>query len=112
MTIWSILRPLEIFYGHLVYFVVTCYIFPRFGILDQEKSGNPFKDQKRPKNDFIFVPKQIHTSVAGETSPFRRLEKNAASFIKRSSFRGKGGGAGETQVRSPETMSDEDSTLL
>jgi hypothetical protein len=24
----------------LVYFVVIWYIFPRFGILDQEKSGN------------------------------------------------------------------------
>jgi hypothetical protein len=31
MCIWSILRPLEIFYGHLVYFVVIWYIFPRFG---------------------------------------------------------------------------------
>jgi hypothetical protein len=28
MTIWSILRPLKIFYGHLVYFVVIWYIFP------------------------------------------------------------------------------------
>jgi hypothetical protein len=28
-------------YGHLVYFVVIWYDFPRFGILDQEKSGNP-----------------------------------------------------------------------
>jgi hypothetical protein len=37
-TIWSILRPLEIFYGHLVYFVVLWYIFPRFVILDQEKN--------------------------------------------------------------------------
>jgi hypothetical protein len=36
MTIWSILRPLEIFYGHLVYFVVIWYIISRFGILDQE----------------------------------------------------------------------------
>jgi hypothetical protein len=27
--------------GHLVYFVVIWYIFPRFGILYQEKSGNP-----------------------------------------------------------------------
>jgi hypothetical protein len=26
---------------HLVYFVVIWYIFPRFGILDQETSGNP-----------------------------------------------------------------------
>jgi hypothetical protein len=41
MTIWSILRHLEIFYGHLVYFVVIWYIFPSFGILYQEKSGNP-----------------------------------------------------------------------
>jgi hypothetical protein len=40
MTIWSILPPLEIFYGQLVYFVVIWYNFPRFGILDQEKSGN------------------------------------------------------------------------
>jgi hypothetical protein len=32
---------LEIFYGHLVYFVVIWYIIPRFGILDKEKSGNP-----------------------------------------------------------------------
>jgi hypothetical protein len=36
-----ILWPLEIFYGHLVNFVVIWYIFPRFGILDQVKSGNP-----------------------------------------------------------------------
>jgi hypothetical protein len=40
VTIWSILRPLEIFYGHLVYFVDIWYIFPRFGILYQEESGN------------------------------------------------------------------------
>jgi hypothetical protein len=33
MTIWSILLQLEIFYGHLVYFVVIWYIFSRFGIL-------------------------------------------------------------------------------
>jgi hypothetical protein len=26
---------------HLVYFVVIWHIFLRFGILDQEKSGNP-----------------------------------------------------------------------
>jgi hypothetical protein len=41
MTIWSILRPLEIFYGNSVYFVVIWYISPRFGNLYQEKSGNP-----------------------------------------------------------------------
>jgi hypothetical protein len=41
MTIWSIFRPLKIFYVHLVYFVVIWYISTRFGILYQEKSGNP-----------------------------------------------------------------------
>jgi hypothetical protein len=41
MTIWSILLLLEMVYGHLVYFVVIWYIFSRFGILYQEKSGNP-----------------------------------------------------------------------
>jgi hypothetical protein len=40
----SILQPLEIFYGHLLYFVVIWYTFPRFGILDEEKSGNPASD--------------------------------------------------------------------
>jgi hypothetical protein len=47
MTIWSILLPLEILYGHLAYFAVIWYIFPRFGILCQEKSGNPACDHLR-----------------------------------------------------------------
>jgi hypothetical protein len=34
MDTWSILRSFDVFYGHLVY-------FSRFGILYQEKSGNP-----------------------------------------------------------------------
>jgi hypothetical protein len=54
MDTWSILRSFVIFYGHLVHFTVFCCIlwifgivccnlayFPRFGILYQEKSGNP-----------------------------------------------------------------------
>jgi hypothetical protein len=41
MTISFILRPLEILYGRLIHFVEIWYNFPRFGILDQEKSGNP-----------------------------------------------------------------------
>jgi hypothetical protein len=48
-AIWSILRPFGLFYGHLVYFVairyslhmVNWFIFPRFGKLHKEKSGNP-----------------------------------------------------------------------
>jgi hypothetical protein len=52
MTIWSILRPLEIFNGHLVYFLVIWYIFPGFGILDQEKSGNPDPEAKNTQHSF------------------------------------------------------------
>jgi hypothetical protein len=37
LVIWNTLRPL----GILGNFVVIWYIFPRFGILYQEKSGNP-----------------------------------------------------------------------
>jgi hypothetical protein len=35
--LWSFV----IFYGHLVQFVVIWYIFPHFGIVYKEKSGNP-----------------------------------------------------------------------
>jgi hypothetical protein len=57
MAIWSILCPFGVFYGYLIYFshlrtfgtffgqlvycMVIWYIFPRFGILCREKSGNP-----------------------------------------------------------------------
>jgi hypothetical protein len=49
---WSILWTSGLFYGHLVYvlnghlvnFVSICYIFPRFGMLHLEKSGNPGAD--------------------------------------------------------------------
>jgi hypothetical protein len=39
--IWSILRSLEISYGHLAYFVAIWYIFSPFWYLYQVKSGNP-----------------------------------------------------------------------
>jgi hypothetical protein len=41
MVICSILWPFDTCYGLSVYFVVIWYSFPRFGILYQEKSGNP-----------------------------------------------------------------------
>jgi hypothetical protein len=48
---WYILRPLGLFYGHWKYFIAIWYIlwsfwyiFPRFGILYTEKSGNPDVD--------------------------------------------------------------------
>jgi hypothetical protein len=35
------MENIGIFYDHLVYLVVIWYIFHRFGILYQEKYGNP-----------------------------------------------------------------------
>jgi hypothetical protein len=40
LAIWSILWPFGIFCGHLLNVVVMWYIFPRFGMLYKEKSGN------------------------------------------------------------------------
>jgi hypothetical protein len=41
MAIWYILLSIGKFNGRLLHFVVIWYIFSRFGILYQEKSGNP-----------------------------------------------------------------------
>jgi hypothetical protein len=46
-----ILRPNGTFCGHLVHFVVIWYIFPSFGTLYREKSGNP----GRYYCDFTYV---------------------------------------------------------
>jgi hypothetical protein len=43
----SILRPFDLVFGHLEYFIVIWYIFSRFGMLYQEKSCNPAYYQKR-----------------------------------------------------------------
>jgi hypothetical protein len=41
MAIWNILRIFGIFYDHLVHCVFIWYSFSGFGIMQQEKSGNP-----------------------------------------------------------------------
>jgi hypothetical protein len=41
MAIWNILRTLWIFYDHLVHWVFIWCTFSGFGIMYQEKSGNP-----------------------------------------------------------------------
>jgi hypothetical protein len=45
MNIWNILWLFGIFVPILVYFPQFWYIFPNFGILYQEKSGNPVPRQ-------------------------------------------------------------------
>jgi hypothetical protein len=41
MAIWNIFWRFGIFYDHLVHFVFILYIIPFFGIMYQEKYGNP-----------------------------------------------------------------------
>jgi hypothetical protein len=41
MAILLLLSPFGVFYFHLEYFVAFSYIFFHFGMLQQEKSGNP-----------------------------------------------------------------------
>jgi hypothetical protein len=41
MTIWNILRTFRIFNDNLVHIVLIWYIFSSFGVMYQEKSGNP-----------------------------------------------------------------------
>jgi hypothetical protein len=46
-AIWYILWLLGIFYNYLVYFMFIWYNFFRFGMLRQEKSGNPAEMHRR-----------------------------------------------------------------
>jgi hypothetical protein len=45
MAIWNILPTFGIFYDHLVHIVLIWYISSVFGIMHQEKSGNPDRKQ-------------------------------------------------------------------
>jgi hypothetical protein len=74
MTVWYILRPLEIFYGRLVYFVAICYISPRFRNLYQEKSGNPDSESV-----FVFV---LHKFVSGAGLPDGLFSNRKTQFWK------------------------------
>jgi hypothetical protein len=52
-AILSISWPFGIFCGHLVYLVAIWYIFPRFGMLYQETSGNPADDPSLREPEFF-----------------------------------------------------------
>jgi hypothetical protein len=51
-TFWNSSWTFGIFYYHLVLFVFICYIFPGFGIMYHEKSGNP--GRKHETRFFFF----------------------------------------------------------
>jgi hypothetical protein len=74
MDIQSISQQFDIFYGHLAHFVVMWYIFPRFGMLYQEESGNPaFKRKKMPSHCRTV---QDGTIFGAGILPFFRSGKN------------------------------------
>jgi hypothetical protein len=58
-TVWYILWPSGIFYGHLL-------CFPRLGVLYQEKTGNPglFGDQSEKTSHFLEGKCRIFFSIA------------------------------------------------
>jgi hypothetical protein len=67
MAIWNILPTFGIFYDHLVQFVFIWYIFSGFGIMHQEKSGNPaahysmykINSMKANISKFLFDPSYV-----------------------------------------------------
>jgi hypothetical protein len=64
MAVWNILWQFGIFYASLVYFVVIWLIF-HFGILYQEKSGNPgmYHQESAPPKCSIFLSPWFIPSV-------------------------------------------------
>jgi hypothetical protein len=56
MAIWNILQTLEKFYDNLVHFVFIWYIFAGFGIVYQEKSGNPGMLPSRYGHTYVVCP--------------------------------------------------------
>jgi hypothetical protein len=63
-AIWYILWPFGIFYSHL------WYIFPYFGMLHQEKSGNPgCLPFLKVHNYDVITPKRVTSSQNLTSSP-------------------------------------------
>jgi hypothetical protein len=61
---WSVLRPFGLNYGHLVYFGFIWYIFPRFGMLYKEKSGNTGLPEKNVFPFFSVRYSQVRPPAA------------------------------------------------
>jgi hypothetical protein len=97
MAIWNILRLFSTFYGHFGNLVAIWYIFPRFGVLCQEKSGNTKtedssenaflgKEQLPPKiGSFIKYPRVKRTRTihprANPTTLFLQLQRQRSVVV-------------------------------
>jgi hypothetical protein len=86
MAVWSILRPYVILGGHLVYFVVIWYIFLRFGILYQEKSGNTGHVTadacaKFSNHTFVGRNKNLAANLHNPLQPLRNLTSTSKANL-------------------------------
>jgi hypothetical protein len=56
------------YYDHLVHFVLIWYIFSGFGIMYQEKSGNPVLENEKKVSkmmpDFFYNMQSVHKSYS------------------------------------------------
>jgi hypothetical protein len=89
--IWSILRTFGLFYGHLVYFTdiwyilwllwsFGTYIFSRFGMLHQERSGNPDFERSKFCHHLrllitIYACKYLYIIISIFTTLSKKLRK-------------------------------------
>jgi hypothetical protein len=72
VAIRSILLPFRIFYGLLVYFVVILAYFSRFGMLYQDKSGNPDPASEQRRNSRQKFPRHVFSSKQQQVRSWRR----------------------------------------
>jgi hypothetical protein len=68
IVIGIISQPFGIFCGHLIYFTVVWYIFPRFGMLHLQKSGNPGAGGRGRGDGSCFFPEFLAANIHSPTS--------------------------------------------
>jgi hypothetical protein len=81
MGIWATLRPIGIFYAHLIYHMGIWYIFPHFSMWYQEKSGKPGRRQSVGKSlafvkIFSVVSRKSRSSILLKAFSIRRHMRN------------------------------------
>jgi hypothetical protein len=67
-AIYNILQPFGLFHGHLVFFVVLWQIFPRFGMLYREESGNPVSVERLKKANWVLPGQAKENRYGGRKS--------------------------------------------
>jgi hypothetical protein len=82
MTIWSILRPIGIFYGHFVHFVVVWYIFPVLVCCTKKNLATLiFFGGKSLSGEFPTFADAVEKTVANKSLRCR-LQKQKSSFSR------------------------------